>query len=83
MIWIQYYSVCGSCEELEAMTFSELSLISIAQLLKVTSIIIMMPFIAAFATFVIQDSMFWLNRELRLGLTFLADWYGPNMEILR
>ncbi len=43
----------------------------------------MMPFIAAFATFVIQDSMLWLNRELRLGLTFLADWYGPNMEILR
>lgn len=72
-----------TCEELEDMTFSELSLISIAQLLKVASIIIMMPFIAAFAAFVIQDSMLWLNRELGLDLRFLADWYGPNMEILR
>lgn len=72
-----------SCEELDDMTFAELSLISIGQLLKVALIIIMMPFIAAFAAFVIQDSMLWLNRELGLGLIFLADWYGPNMEILR
>lgn len=46
----------------------------------------MMPFIAAFATFVIQDSMLWLNRELGLGLTFLADWYGyeyGNTQIIR
>lgn len=62
-----------SLDESEDMTFDELPSPSFTKLLKAVSIMLMMPFVGACAAIVIQDSMLWLNRELELGLSFLAD----------
>lgn len=70
-------------DEVNEMTFKQAITSCIKNLAKSVFIIGMTPVTAMSSYFVVLDFILWLNRELGLGLTFLTDWHGPNMEILR
>ena len=72
-----------STEELSEMGFKQFADFILRRLAKSIFFIIVIPMTAIASHCVILVSMLWLNRELGLELSFLADWYGPNMEIIR
>lgn len=70
-----------STEEIWDMSLRPYDLLK--KLMKMAILLFLIPIAFVCAYLVILDSMLWLNRELGLGLPFLAGMYGPNMEILR